>query len=133
MKSTAWVWILAAAISTSACKKQVAPQPAPAPKPMVEVTLNDVSFAGKHTGDTTGKLSVPVTLMNNHSSGLIISAVSIAIMDDSGAQVCGAKVDGDKLAPANAWSSTVDMASEPMTAMVLYRPCRIRVSARFSP
>ena len=108
MKSTAWVCILAAAISTGACKKQVAPPPAPA-KPLVEVTLSDASFAGKHTGDTTGKLSVPVSLMNNHSSGLQISAVSIAIMDDNGAQVCGAKITGDKLAPANSWASDVEI------------------------
>ena len=109
MKSTAWVLMLAAALGTAGCKKQSAPEPAPAPKPLIEVTLKDASFAGKHTGDTTGKLSVPVSLLNNHSGGLMISAVSIAILDANGAQVCGAKADGDKLAPANTWESTIEL------------------------
>lgn len=84
------------------CKKKD-PEPLPAAAaatPALEWTWGPATFAGSRAEGNTGALTVPFSVKNTSSGGLVLQAVAVNIFAGE-EKVCGAKVAVSAKAPEN--------------------------------
>ena len=84
------------------CKKKD-PEPLPAAAvaaPALEWTWGPATFAGSRAEGNTGALTVPFTVKNTSSDGLVLQAVAVNIFSGDN-RICSAKVSVSAKAPEN--------------------------------
>lgn len=94
MRTAALALILVAPLTVVGCKKSAPPEaaPAPAPAPALQWKWGPATFAGEKSGDSVGKLTIPVSVTIAEGKALVVSSYDVGVATDDG-RVCVSRSD----------------------------------------